>query len=250
MQPSQYKTLAKIYRKSEGNLPSSWVRGALRKEMMEEIVLQAEPRTVIGKQNRALRREGRLPAILYGSHIDPTPISLDMHSASMILPTVTSSQFIIIDLGKEQHSVLVRERQRHPVRGELLHVDFQVISMTERLRTSVRVHLEGDAPVVKAGDGVLVTGVEEVEVECLPKFLPERIVVDVSVLKEIGDGIYIKDLNLGEEVDILTDEEEMLVLVTAPAAEPVEEEEEELEEEELEGEPEVIERGKREEEEE
>jgi large subunit ribosomal protein L25 len=216
--------------------------------MMEEIVLQAEPRTVIGKQNRALRREGRLPAILYGSHIEPTPISLDMHSASMILPTITSSQFIIIDLGKEQHSVLVRERQRHPVRGELLHVDFQVISMTERLRTSVRVHLEGDAPVVKAGDGVLVTGVEEIEVECLPKYLPERIIIDISILKEIGDGIYIKDLNLGEEVDILTDEEEMLVLVTAPTAEPVEEEEE-LEEE-LEGEPELIERSRPEDEEE
>ena len=217
--------------------------------MMEEIVLKAEQRTVIGKQARALRREGRLPAILYGRHIEPTPISLDMHSASMILPTITSSQFITIDLGKEKHSVLVRERQKHPVRNDLLHVDFQVISMTERLRTTVRVHLDGDAPVVKAGNGVLVTGVEEVEVECLPKYLPERIVVDVSILKEIGDGIYIKDLDLGEEVDILTDEEEMLVLVTAPAAEEVEEEEEEIEEE-LEGEPELIERGKAEDEEE
>jgi large subunit ribosomal protein L25 len=216
--------------------------------MMEEIILQAEPRTVIGKQNRALRREGRLPAILYGHHIEPTPISLDMHTASLILPTITSSQFITIELGKEKHTVLVRERQKHPVRNHLLHVDFQAISMTERLRTSVRVHLEGEAPVVKAGNGVLVTGVEEIEVECLPKYLPERIVVDVSILTEIGDGIYIKDLNLGEEVDILTDEEEMLALVTAQTAEAVEEEEEI--EEELEGEPELIERGKAEEEQE
>ena len=217
--------------------------------MMEELVLPAELRTVIGKQTRALRRAGRLPAILYGSHIDPTPISLDMHSASLILPTITSSQFILIDLGKEQHNVLVRERQRHPVRGELLHVDFQVISMTERLRTSVRITLEGDAPIVKSGDGILVTGLEVIEVECLPKNLPERIFVDLSTLTEVGDAIYIKDLNLGDDVDILTDEEEMLVLVTAPAAEPVEEEEEEELGEELEGEPQVIERGRREEEE-
>ena len=216
---------------------------------MEELVLPAELRTVIGKQTRALRRAGRLPAILYGSHIDPTPISLDMHSASLILPTITSSQFILIDLGKEQHNVLVRERQRHPVRGELLHVDFQVISMTERLRTSVRITLEGDAPIVKSGDGILVTGLEVIEVECLPKNLPERIFVDLSTLTEVGDAIYIKDLNLGDDVDILTDEEEMLVLVTAPAAEPVEEEEEEELGEELEGEPQVIERGRREEEE-
>ena len=217
--------------------------------MMEELVLPAELRTVIGKQTRALRRAGRLPAILYGSHIDPTPISLDMHSASLILPTITSSQFILIDLGKEQHNVLVRERQRHPVRGELLHVDFQVISMTDRLRTSVRITLEGDAPIVKTGDGILVTGLEVIEVECLPKDLPERIFVDLSTLTEIGDAIYIKDLKLGDDVDILTDEEEMLVLVTAPAAEPVEEEEEEELGEELEGEPQVIERGRREEEE-
>ena len=214
--------------------------------MMEEIVLPAERRTVIGKQTNALRRTGRLPAILYGGQIEPTPISLEMHSASLILPTITSSQFIIIDLGTEKHSVLVRERQRHPVRGELLHVDFQVISMTERLRTSVRITLDGDAPVVKAGDGVLVTGIDEIEVECLPKDLPERIIVDVSVLKEVGDGIYIKDLNLGADVEILTDEDEMLALVTAPTAEP--EVEEELEEE-LEDEPEVIERGKQVEEE-
>lgn len=215
--------------------------------MMEEIVLPAELRTVIGKQTKALRRTGRLPGILYGGHIEPTPISLDMHSASLILPTITSSQFIIIDLGKEKHSVLVRERQRHPVRGELIHVDFQVISMTERLRTDVRITLEGDAPVVKAGDGVLVTGLEVIEVECLPKNLPERIFVDLSILKEVGDAIYVRDLNLGNEIDILTDGEEMLVLVTAPTAEP--EAEEELEEE-LEGEPEVIDRGKHEEEEE
>jgi large subunit ribosomal protein L25 len=212
---------------------------------MEEIVLHAERRTVIGKQTKALRRTGKLPAILYGGHIEPTPISLDMHTASLILPTITSSQFIIIDLGKEQHSVLVRERQRHPVRGELQHIDFQVISMTERLRTSVRITLEGDAPIVKAGHGVLVTGIEEIEVECLPKNLPERILVDISGLKEVGEAIYIKDLNLGGDVDILTDEEEMLVLVTALTAE--EEPEEELEEE-VEGEPEVIERGRREEE--
>jgi large subunit ribosomal protein L25 len=214
--------------------------------MMEEIVLPAELRTVIGKQTRALRRTGRLPGVLYGGHIEPTPISLDMKSASFILQTITSSQFIIIDLGKEKHSVLVRERQRHPVRGELIHVDFQVISMTERLRTHVRITLEGDAPVVKTGDGVLVTGIEVIEVECLPKYLPERIMVDLSVLKEVGDAIHVSDLNLGNDIDILTDEEEMLVLVTAPTVEPPTEEELEAA---LEGEPEVIERGKHEEEE-
>jgi large subunit ribosomal protein L25 len=187
-----------------------------------------------------------LPGVLYGGHIEPTPISLDMKSASFILQTITSSQFIIIDLGKEKHSVLVRERQRHPVRGELIHVDFQVISMTERLRTHVRITLEGDAPVVKTGDGVLVTGIEVIEVECLPKYLPERIMVDLSVLKEVGDAIHVSDLNLGNDIDILTDEEEMLVLVTAPTVEPPTEEELEAA---LEGEPEVIERGKHEEEE-
>lgn len=214
---------------------------------MDEFVISARMRDVIGKQVKALRREGRLPAVIYGHNLDPVAIDLDTREVSRILAGMTSSQFINIDVDGVSHTALVREKQRHPVRGNLLHVDFLAVSMTERLRASVMIDLEGEAPAAREFSGITVTGIESIEVECLPKDLPERIRVDMSVLAEIGDAIYVRDINVPDEVTVLTDPEELIVLVTLPAMEE-EEEEEELEEEELE--PEVIERGKREEEEE
>jgi large subunit ribosomal protein L25 len=217
---------------------------------MEEIVLHAKKRDKIGKRVKALRREGGLPAIIYGGSIDPTPITLDARDASRVLSGVTSSHMIAVDVDGERLNVLVRERQREPILGSLLHVDFLAVSLTETLRANVMIELVGDAPAVKEFGFILVSGVEALEVESLPQNLPERVLVDISKLSEIGDAIYVRDIELASEVEVLTDPEEMVALVTAPAAE---EAEEEVEEEEIEyGEegPEVIERGKAEEEEE
>lgn len=209
---------------------------------MQEVVLKAERRDVIGKQVKALRRSGRLPAILYGRSITPIAVTFDSKAIGRILPYVTSSQLVVIDLEGEQHRALMRERQLHPVLGSLLHVDFNVVSMTDKLRANVGLHLVGEAPAVKDFDGILVATLEELEVECLPKYLPERIDVDVSVLKHIGDALHVRDLVLAEEIEILTDLGEMVVLVTAPEAEEVEAVEVAAPE------PEVIERGRKEEE--
>ena len=218
---------------------------------MEKVVIQAEKRTVIGKQVRALRREGKLPAVIYGHHVDPVSIVLDAHDASKTLAKASSSTLVTIELEGKQYPTLVRERQLDFIRNSLIHVDFLAVSMTEKLTASVGVHIEGEAPAVKEFGAILVTNLTELEVECLATDLPERFVVDVSGLAEIGDGVYVKDLAVPANVEILTDPEEMIVVATAMAAEEVEEEAEELleGEEELE-EPEVIEKGKKEEEEE
>ncbi len=212
---------------------------------MEEIVFKAKDRKVTGKQVRALRREGRLPAVLYGHHIGSIPISLDFHEASMVLPKISSSHLVKISVeGGEQHTALVREKQRHPVTGYLIHVDFQAVSLTETLRAMVRLELVGLAPAIRDFDGVLVSQYEEIEVECLPGDLPERISVDITVLKKIGDSIHVRDLQIPESVEVLTASDEMVVIVTPPAVAV----QEEVVEVAAEGEPEVIERGKREEE--
>jgi large subunit ribosomal protein L25 len=213
---------------------------------MEDIVLKAERRTVIGKQVNALRRAGKLPAILYGHHFEPLAITLDSREATRILAGITSSHLITIDVQGSPHAALVREKQRHPVRGNLIHVDFLAVSMTEKLRTMVVISVNGEAPAVKEKNGLLVTGVEELEVECLPGDLPERIDVDISKLENIGDAIYVRDLPLPSVVEVLTDPNEMVILVTAPIAEEVEE----VAVEAGGAEPEVIEKGKKEEEEE
>ena len=211
---------------------------------MKEIVLDAKRRDVVGKQVKALRRAGRLPAVLYSRHLMPILITLDMRVTSRVLPTITSSHLVVVDVDGERHTTLVREKQRDPVTSSLLHVDFQVLSMTEKLRTTVVIVLEGEAPAAKNFNGVLVTGQTELEVECLPRDLPERIRVDVSGLIEIGNSIHVRDLVLPPTVEVLTDPDDLVVLVTAQSAE----EKEEVVAVEGAAEPEVIEKIKKEEE--
>jgi large subunit ribosomal protein L25 len=215
---------------------------------MEEVVLKASHRSVLGKQVKAIRREGKLPAVIYGHHIDPLAIELDLRETSRSLMGLAPSTLVTVDVDGTQHRTLVREKQRNKLTGTLLHVDFLAVSMTEVLRSQVYLEVVGVSPAIRDLSGVLVTGMDEVEVECLPQNLPERIMVDISGLSEIGDGIYVRDLEIPKGVEILDEPDTMVVLVTAQAA--VEEEEVPEEEEELEEEPEVVERGRKEEEEE
>lgn len=214
---------------------------------MEREVIEAVKRSVIGKQVKALRREGKLPAILYGSTIEPTPILMDLKLASNTLNHIASSALVTINLEGEALVSLVREKQRNVLTGMLTHVDFQVVSMKEKIRTNVSVEIHGEAPAVKNFNGILVQNVDELEVEALPADLPERIVVDVSGLEMIGKSIRLSDLVLPEKITVLEDPNLILVVVTAPEAEPVEEVV--VEEVAVEVEPEVIEKGKKEEEE-
>ncbi len=214
---------------------------------MEEIVLKADRRTLLGKQVKAMRREGKLPAVIYGHHIDPISIMLDLRDASRSLTGLAPSALVTVDVEGETHRALVKEKQRNKITGTLLHVDFLAVSMTEKLRSEVYIEIVGVSPAIKDFSGVLVTGMDEVQVECLPKDLPERIVVDISGLLKIGDGIYVRDLPVPEGVRILEEPETMVALITAQAA--VEEEVAPVVEEAVEEEPEVIEHGKKEEEE-
>jgi large subunit ribosomal protein L25 len=207
---------------------------------MEKIIMKASRREVIGKQVKVLRREGKLPAVIYGHGIEPTAITLDASDTNKVLSSVGSSTLITIDLEGEEYSVLVRDRQHHVLRRHLLHVDFQALSMSETVRASVSLVLgEEDAPAVKAYGAMIITGVESMEIECLPSDLVDRLVVDISGLESIGDSILVKDLPVPEGITILDDPETMVVVATAPAVEEVEEVEEEIELEEG-VEPEVI----------
>lgn len=209
---------------------------------MEKIVLQAQRRTLV-RTAKALRREGYLPAVMYGAHFPSTPILLDAHSAGLKLAKVSSSTLVYIELDGETHAALVREKQRDYIKNRLLHVDFQVVSLTEKIRTTVSLHFEGVSPAVKDYNGVVVTSLDEVEVEALPQDLPERIVVDLSKLARIGDTIHVRDLEVGKGVKVLNDPDEVVVVVSTTTEEVEAPAEGEM------AEPEVIERGKKEEEE-
>jgi large subunit ribosomal protein L25 len=215
--------------------------------IMDKVVLHATNRIVKGKQVSALRREGKLPAVIYGRHITTTSLLLDLRETTKALHGLTSSSLVTIDLEGQEFAALVREKQRDFIKGNYIHLDFQAVSLTEKIRTTVNIEVTGLSPAVKDFNGVIVTGMEKIEVECLPQYLPERIVVDISSLLKIGDVIHLKDVTLDENVKILEDLDQMLVLVTAPKEEVVEEVVAEVG---VAGtEPEVIEKGKKEEEE-
>jgi large subunit ribosomal protein L25 len=211
---------------------------------MDKVVLNAVPRTVTGKQVGVLRRDGKLPAVMYGHHFNSTPITLDMREATKLLNSVTSSSIVTISLDGKEHATLVREKQKDYLRNSLKHVDFQVVSLTEKIRTNVAVELVGIAPAVKDFNGVLVTGLTEIEVECFPQDLPDRYVIDLVNLVKIGDALYVKDVVISEKVLILDDPQELIVHITHPVVDEV------VVEEVVAGleEPEVIEKGKKEEE--
>lgn len=215
---------------------------------MEEIVIKATKRDVIGKHVKSLRREGKLPAVIYGRGVEATPITIDLREATRSLVGLPTSALVNIELDGKRHMALVREKQRDFIRGTLKHIDFQAVSAREKIRVAVGITLEGEAPAVEMYNAVLVSSAEQVMVECLPQDLINEITVDISGLAQIGDAIYVRDLNIPATIELLTDPEEVVVVATAPAAEEVEEvEEEEVAEGE---EPERVERRKREGEEE
>jgi len=181
---------------------------------MEKVVLKATKRDVIGKQVKAVRREGKLPAVIYGRHLEPISVYLDAHTSGLALAKVTASSLVTVDVDGTEYPALVRERQRDYIKGNLTHVDFLAVDMNEKLRTSVGLSFVGVSPAVKDYSGILVHNLERLEVECLPGDLPERILVDIAMLKQIGDIIRVRDLNISDKVRILADEDEPIAVVT------------------------------------
>jgi large subunit ribosomal protein L25 len=181
---------------------------------MEKVVLKASKRDVVGKQVKALRRAGLLPAVIYGRHTEPVNVSLDAKIANAALAKVGSSSLVTIDVEGTEYPALVREKQRNYIKGVLTHVDFLAVSLTEKLRAEVRIELTGVSLAVKDFDAVLVTGMHTLSVECLPADLPERIMVDISPLVKVGDSIHVRDISLGDKVRILDDGDEMIVNAT------------------------------------
>jgi large subunit ribosomal protein L25 len=212
---------------------------------MERVTLKATKRDVTGKQVKALRRAGQLPAVIYGRHVEPVKIMMEAHASSLALAKLTSSSLIMIDVDGTEYPVLVREKQRNYIKNSLLHVDFLAVDLNENIRTEVRIEFVGLSLAVKDFNAVLVNHLTRLEVECLPTNLPERIVVDLGALNKVGDAIHVRDVAAIENVRFMDDPDEMVVIATyakdeeaAPAGAAGEA-----------AEPEVAEKGKKEEEE-
>ena len=187
---------------------------------MDSITLHASPRTVIGKQVKALRRQNVVPGVIYGHHIEPITVQFDASHVTKILSAVGTSSTVevIVDGHEDPYLAIFRDTQIDVIRRTITHVDLQALSLTETVRVPVSVILTGESPAVEAG-GVLVQILNELEIEALPNALIPSVEIDLSVLGEIGDSVSVGDLTVPEGVEILNPAEETIVQVTYQAAE-------------------------------
>jgi large subunit ribosomal protein L25 len=186
--------------------------------------LKAEKRKTLGKKVRALRRGGVLPAILFGGEEGATPVELDLDTFRRVYEEAGESTLLDLDLGGKKEKILITDVQRDPL-GKLLHADLRRVAAGEKITATVPVEVVGESIPVRAGEGVLLTLLNEVEVECFPQDLPQKIIVDISKLTEVGTGIALKDLSLDlSKVTIVGHElDELVVKIDFPQEEEVEE---------------------------
>lgn len=194
---------------------------------MERFELAVQMRNVVGKQVRRLRREGLIPAVIYGQDIEALPIQIDQYELRPALAEVGLSRLItlVVDDGATSHTALIREVQRDVLTDNILHVDFFQVQMLEKISTTIPLRLIGESQAVTQEAGVLLQGVVEVEIECLPGDLVDAIEVDISSLTELEQEITVADLVYPPGVEVLADPREMVVRVMTTY------EEEEIEEE-------------------
>jgi len=208
---------------------------------MEKITIKGFKREEIGKQAvKRLRREGFLPAIVYGKDVN-LPIKIP-HSELKILKAHHFSETVLIEIlldNSDKIECIIKDVQFHPLTEEVIHLDFMKVSLKEMVRVKVPVEIKGEENIKEA---VVEQMLWELEIEAFPLEIPEKIVVDISSLN-IGDSFHVKDLNLGEKIKIVTDPEETIVTVLAKEEVAVEEETTTEEEKE----PEVIKEKKKEE---
>lgn len=191
---------------------------------MATVDLKSEVRTTLGKEEaKRMRRLLRIPGIVYGGSHGTIPVVVNPNE---LLSVLGAGENVLINLslrkgdGAEQFTVILKELQIDPVKGRPLHADFMEISMERKIRVEVPLVLTGESVGVKGKGGILEQPLRQLFVECLPLNIPEKIVVDVSLL-DIGDAIHVRDLPVAEGIRTLEDGDRVVASVVAPAAEEV-----------------------------
>ena len=190
---------------------------------MADVALDVEIRSDKGKgAARKLRAAGRIPAVCYGSGRAPLSVSLDPRSLERLIKSSATGINTLIDLrvagggDYDGRVVLVKELQRDPVSARALHADFYAVDLEQAIQVSVPIHVTGTAPGVTNG-GILDHALRELQIECLPRAIPDQILVDVSQL-EIGMSLHVRDLVLPEGVKLMSDPDLSVISVVTPAA--------------------------------
>lgn len=197
--------------------------------------LQAEKREKLGKQNKALRKERKVPAVVYGSGLESTPLTIDLVEFVKVYKEAGETSLIDLKFNGSNEKVLVKSMQLDPVSLNPIHVDFFKVDLTEKIKANIPVEIIGEeeCEIVKSGEGMVLVLLNEIEVEALPQDLPSKFEIDISGLKEIDAAVTVAELEFDKEKVELqgVEDEDMVVKIDYAAME--EEEETEVSEEEL-----------------
>ena len=176
------------------------------------VELAAKKRSVFGSRVKRLRREGWVPGVMYGRGFDAVSLKFDESELRGVLSQVGGSQLVNINVegvdGPE--FALLREVQRDVITNDLLHVDFYRVMMSETITTEIPLLTMGESPVAEQKEGILLHGIAEIEVECLPGDLVDALEVDLAELTEVGQAILVEDLAVPPGIEVLTDPDEVI----------------------------------------
>lgn len=180
---------------------------------MKSYTLTATHRTETGKKVKHLRRDGRIPATVYGKSVKSASISVSADEFLSVYEKAGETGLIELAIDNQKRSVLVHSVQRHPVSHSALHVEFHQVDLKEKVHANIPIEHTGESPAIAQHLGVLLTVLSEIEVEALPTDLPEKITVDISRLAEVNGELKVADLSIPQEVKVLTDTELTVVKI-------------------------------------
>jgi large subunit ribosomal protein L25 len=188
--------------------------------MAQQVKLKAEKRTVVGRNAiKKIKAQGLVPGVIYGSQAEPMPLQVEARALTNVLAHALSEHVLVeLEIADGSQSTnrlaLIQEVQHHPLRPELLHVDFHAVSATEKITSEVPIEAVGDALGVRTFGGLLEHSLRTLEVECFPQDLPEIVRIDVTNLN-IGESLHVRDIPLPSGVESLTDADLTVVSVVA-----------------------------------
>ena len=192
----------------------------------EKKQIKAELRTVLGRKVKKIRKEGLLPATVYGRNFEPISVQFKTMELERLFDEVGESGLVELLIDTQKVPVLFRNPQYSPVEGELVHIDCYKVNLKEKITATVPIEFIGESQAVKEGNN-LVEVSNEVEIEALPADLPESITVDITALNTVEDMITVGDIKLDEKMEMVTQPDQVIVKVEKPRVEevaPVEEE--------------------------
>jgi large subunit ribosomal protein L25 len=186
---------------------------------MEQMEIMAQPRQRRFKRdNNRLRRQGRIPSVIYGEKAAPASIAVDEHQMEMILRGASRSSAVFrvtVDDGRDTEQTLLRAVDRHPVTGRLVHIDFQRVDLDKEVELAVPIHASGASPIGVRGGGILEHVQRAITIRCKPLAMPQFIEVDLSNL-DVHESIHVVDLKLPEGVTVMDSPDTALFAVVAP----------------------------------